>query len=112
MSEKSQRVRITLEGEIYINPEQFDGLSLCKKLENVYGGVEVSVEYPEPAYPTGTVVRDANGTHYKRVGSDMWQRFGLSGNFPDSAPKRPLEVLSSGIVEEKTNGTGTKENYL
>lgn len=49
----------------------------------------------EPVYPEGVIVKDANGDFWLRVDTDGrtgWLTFGEAHLYPDSDPKRPLEV--------------------
>lgn len=47
----------------------------------------------EPEYLAGTVVKDAEGNFFRRLGDDGWSRFGTSQSVPFEKPVRPLTVI-------------------
>lgn len=47
----------------------------------------------EPDYPVGTVVRDTNGTYWKRIDQKRWKSFDHILFFADGVPARPLQVM-------------------
>ena len=88
-----RKVIITVEGKTALSLDEIPHKDVLDVGDFLFGGKITSVEFPEPEYQPGTVVRDANGTFWKRASGPYWEAFGVGEEYSHSYPVRPLRVI-------------------